>query len=176
MLGTAYLNEICANDIPSPAKILDELKAKITTELSQTGLTGESKDGMDISLARIDLTQKKVEWAGANNPLYIISDNELKEYKPNKQPIGFSDNSELFSNHKISVKSGDSIYLFSDGFADQFGGNKGKKYKYSKFKNILLKTAGLSAEQQKSELKKEFYSWKGSLEQLDDICVIGIKF
>src|SRR5690606_21562277 len=103
-------------------------KAKITKELSQTGVKGESKDGMDISLIRIDLKTAEIEWSGANNPLYYVSNNELKEIKANKQPIGFSDIVEPFKNHQVPVKKGDSIYLFTDGYADQFGGEKGKKF------------------------------------------------
>lgn len=177
MLGTAYLNEICSgNDLHTPAQLLDLLKQKITTELSQTGSQGESKDGMDMSVIRMNLTTGEVEWAGANNPLYQISDGALTEIKADKQPIGYSEKVSPFTNHNISLKKGDSLYLFSDGYADQFGGEKGKKYKYSNFKKVLSQTNSMSPEDQKNALLESFRNWQGNLEQLDDVCVIGIRF
>ncbi len=177
MLGTAYLNEICSigNEL-SPAEILDALKDKITTELSQTGLQGETKDGMDISIIRIDLKTNEAIWAGANNPLYHIKNNVLTEIKGDKQPVGYSDNVFPFTNHQIQLEKGNSIYLFSDGYADQFGGPKGKKLKYSNFKKLLQQKNNESPQNQKASLKKIFHDWKGDLEQLDDVCVIGLKF
>lgn len=176
MLGTAYLNEICAgNRILTPAHILDELKQKITKELSQTGVQGESKDGMDMSLIRLDLDSNEVQWAGANNALYYVNDSGLQELKPDKQPIGYSDNPRPFTNHITPLKKGDSLYLFSDGYADQFGGEKGKKFKYSNFKKILLETDKAPSEEQRLKLLEVFTNWQGSLEQLDDVCVIGIR-
>ena len=183
MLGTAYLNEICSsNEQLSPAQLLDQLKSKITKELSQTGTQGESKDGMDMSVIRMNKSSREIEWAGANNPMYQISNNELIEIKPDKQPIGYSDNVQPFTNHKVDVKTGDSIYLFSDGFADQFGGENlpagrqgGKKYKYSNFKKIIRETNSLTPSAQKEALFTSFKNWQGKLEQLDDVCVIGIR-
>lgn len=177
MLGTAFLNEICSNEdgLP-PNQILDLLKLKITKELSQTGEQGESKDGMDMSLIRIDLSTQKAEWAGANNPLYLIRNGELIETKGNKQPVGYSENVVPFDQHQINLQKGDWVYLFSDGFPDQFGGSKGKKFKYSNFKKLLVREHKKSAQEQHDVLKKELHAWKGDLEQLDDICVIGIQF
>ncbi|UKN00821.1 tetratricopeptide repeat protein [Paracrocinitomix mangrovi] len=176
MLGTAYLNEICAKEEDaSPGFILDQLKAKITTELSQKGLQGESKDGMDISLIRIDLNTKKAIWAGANNPLYYIKSESIEEIKANKQPIGYSDQVTAFDDHNIQFQEGDMVYLFSDGYADQFGGDKGKKFKYSNFKQLLINLHKESLDVQKQQLDDTIENWRGSIEQLDDICIIGIK-
>lgn len=176
MLGTSFLNEICAAKVNlSPAEILDQLKLKVTKELSQKGKKGESKDGMDMSLIRVDLKNKTIEWSGANNPLYIIEGNELTEIKADKQPIGYSENVTSFNNHKIKVEKEQSFYLFTDGFADQFGGLKGKKYKYANFKKFLVQNVGLSMDEQRKLLQKELINWKGDLEQLDDICVVGIQ-
>jgi len=177
MLGTAFLNEICSNqDGLPPDEILNLLKQKVTTELSQTGEKGESKDGMDMSLIRIDLTTKEIIWAGANNPLYYIRENELHEIKANKQPIGYSENVVPFEGHQLKMQEGDWVYLFSDGFPDQFGGEKGKKFKYSNFKKLLLREHVNTAEKQAENIQNELHNWKGDLEQLDDICVIGIQF
>jgi len=177
MLGTAYLNEICVGGVVlKPGEILDRLKSKITKELSQKGLKGESKDGMDMSLLRMNLKTKEVQWAGANNPLYQISSGALTETKADKQPIGYSDNVTPFTNHTVELKEGDSIYLFTDGYADQFGGPKGKKFKYSNFKKLLVETDLENATNQHDKLDKTIETWKGELEQLDDICIIGIRF
>lgn len=176
MLGTAYLNEICAIDkVLSPAEILDQLKAKVTLELGQTGLKGSSKDGMDMSLIRMNLVTKEVIWAGANNPVYYIANDQLNEIKADKQPIGYSDQIKSFTDHQLQITPGDSIYLFSDGFADQFGGPNGKKYKYSRLKELLFNSDRDEPTKQKSKLLAEFDAWKGDYEQLDDVCIIGVR-
>lgn len=176
MLGNAYLNELCAKGSnPEPAELLDLLKEKITKELSQKGEQGGSKDGMDISLVKINLHSNRASWAGANNPLYLIRGHHIEEIKADKQPIGYSEKVKPFSNHQFEFQKGDQIYLFSDGFADQFGGEKGKKFKYSNFKKLLLDSCQLAPKDQEYKLRTTFESWKGDLEQLDDICVIGLK-
>ena len=145
--------------------------------LTQTGVEGETRDGMDICLCVWDKKKSTVEFAGANNPLYHITNGELVETRGDKQPIGYyGAETKPFTCHSFKVKPGDSLYLFSDGFADQFGGKKGKKYKYKRFKELLIGIAGESAEKQKKIIDKEFTNWRGDLEQLDDICVIGLKF
>ncbi len=159
--------------ISEPGKILDRTRDIIIE-------TFESKsdfvrDGMDISIAKINFDNNQIEWAGANNPLYLISEHELKIISPNKQPVGKFDKSESFRSHLIDVNEGDLIYLFTDGYMDQFGGEKGKKYKYSKFRDFLIQIHEQPLENQKEELLTEFVNWKGSQEQVDDICIIGIK-
>jgi serine phosphatase RsbU (regulator of sigma subunit) len=119
---------------------------------------------------------EEVEWAGANNPLYKVTEDVLSEIKGDKQPIGYSDNVVPYTNHKVSLQKGDSLYLFSDGFADQFGGEKGKKYKYANFKKIITHTNSMPVDNQKNALLKSLRDWQGDLEQLDDICVIGVRF
>lgn len=176
MLGTAYLNEICSgNEVLLPGKILDDLKQKITKELGQTGSQEDTKDGMDMSLIRVNLKTNEAIWTGANNPLYYIHNNELEIIKPNKQPIGYSRQIIPFDNQKIQLEKGDQFYLFSDGYADQFGGESGKKFKYSNFRKLLLKEKDESSENQKQKLLETFSQWKGDLEQLDDVCIIGVK-
>jgi serine phosphatase RsbU (regulator of sigma subunit) len=176
MLGIAFLNEINAvENILTPAEILDKLREKIVKELKQTGTAGESKDGMDISMARLELQTNELQWAGANNPLYHLRNGEIHEIKANKQPIGFSFNAVPFTNHEVSLQGGDTIYLFSDGYADQFGGPKLKKFMSRKFQQTLLAISTESLPSQKELLNRTFEDWRGNLEQLDDVAVIGFR-
>jgi len=176
MLGTSFLNEINAVDkLLSPAEILDDLRSRFIKELSQTGADGESKDGMDISLLCLNLKTNELQWSGANNPLFVISNGELIITKADKQPIGFSHKMTPFTNHSIQFKKSDCVYLFSDGYADQFGGEKGKKYKQSSFKEKLLEIYTKSMSQQKQILEDTFDKWKGEYEQVDDVCVVGMR-
>jgi serine phosphatase RsbU (regulator of sigma subunit) len=188
MLGMAFLNDILNDfgEIP-PAEVLDKLRMRIINELNQTGKEGENKDGMDISLCKLTNTKSlssegfiELQWAGANNPLWIVRANdegvnELVEVKPDKQPIGHYESMRAFNNHQIKLQKGDGIYLFSDGYADQFGGDKGKKLKYKPFKELILSNYHLDMSLQKKNLIVSFDQWKGNFEQIDDICVIGIK-
>jgi len=176
MLGIAFLNEISASiDELSAAQILDSLREKIVKELGQKGKEGESKDGMDISLVCFNNKTNELQWAGANNPLYILRGNTLTEIKGNKQSIGYHENMMPFTNHNIKLGKGDSVFLFTDGFADQFGGPKGKKFKYSQFKELVISVSQEPMEKQKEILNNEFEEWKSYHEQTDDVCVIGVR-
>src|ERR1041384_4508122 len=139
---------------------------------------------MDISLLRIDLAGfgnlSGVQWSGANNPLWIIRGKELLELKPDKQPVGKFFGEKPFTTHPIELKKEDIIYLFTDGYADQFGGSTvfntdGKKFMNKKFKELLLSVRDKSMQEQKPVIHAAFEQWKGKLEQVDDVCVIGIK-
>jgi serine phosphatase RsbU (regulator of sigma subunit)/tetratricopeptide (TPR) repeat protein len=176
MLGNSFLNEINGVDkLLTPAEILNQLRNKIISELNQTGKDGETNDGMDISLMRLNLKTNELQWAGANNSLYMIRQGDLEEVKPDKQPIGYNHKMTDFTNHSFQINTGDYICIFTDGFADQFGGPKGKKYKYNTFKEKLLSIYQNPMNEQKQLLAKEFELWKGNLQQVDDICVIGIR-
>ncbi len=159
--------------LSSPSKILDKLSSLVEESLSKGN--EDVKDGMDISLCALDLKTYSVEFSGANNPLWIVRNNELIEVKGDKQPIGKYINRKPFTNHTILLQKNDSLYLFTDGFADQFGGEKGKKFKHSQFKELLISIQKEPMEVQKELISKSFENWKGSLEQLDDVCVIGFK-
>jgi serine phosphatase RsbU (regulator of sigma subunit)/Tfp pilus assembly protein PilF len=175
MLGTSYINEITGrDDLPSPAQILDELRIKFVKEL---GADGETKDGMDISMVRINYKTREVVWAGANNPLWIIRNaaEEIEEIKPNKQAIGLMHSPVMFTDHALQLNEGDSLYLFTDGFPDQFGGPLGKKFKYKQLKDVLLANSRLTPGEQKQKLEHVFSEWMGELEQVDDVCVVGIR-
>ncbi len=176
MLGIAFLNEITASsELYSPAEILNLLRNKVVKELRQSGKQQETNDGMDMSIIRVDLKTKKIQWAGANNPLYLLKDKTLDEIKPDKQCIGYNDDMQPFVNHEFQLEKGTSIYLFTDGYADQFGGEKGKKFKYSQLKNLLISIYEKPVKEQKNMLNETFENWKGKLEQIDDVCVIGVR-
>jgi len=176
MLGISFLNEINNTEkIQAPAQILNDLRTRIIKELGQTGEIQGSKDGMDMSLVRINTKTNEIAWAGANNPLYVIDNEELIEIKGDRQPVGYSDQQKPFTDHRLELKKGMVLYLFSDGFHDQFGGSKGKKYKTKQLKNKFLEIHKEPLLEQKNILHKEFLTWRGDIEQIDDVCVIGLK-
>jgi tetratricopeptide (TPR) repeat protein len=156
--------------ITEPGKILDKTREIVVAEFEKS--EEDVKDGMDISLCA--LNGYHLQWAGANNPLWIIRNGELIEYNPNKQPIGKVDNPTPFTTHHIELQQGDKLYIFSDGYADQFGGEKGKKFKAANLKKLLLSIQHESMEQQKTILQQTFNQWKANLEQVDDVLVIGV--
>jgi serine phosphatase RsbU (regulator of sigma subunit) len=130
----------------------------------------------EVSLPDGEGTRTKLDWAGANNPLWIIRNEECIEYKPDKRPISFSRGQELlFTNHSIELQKGDALYIFTDGFADQFGGEKGKKFKYKQLQQVLLSMQHEPMQRQEEILLQTFMKWKRSLEQVDDVLVIGVK-
>ncbi|MGQ9620908.1 MAG: SpoIIE family protein phosphatase [Bacteroidales bacterium] len=177
MLGNAFLDEIYnTTDITDPAGVLNILREEVITALKQKGITGEARDGMDISLCIINKESSTIGFAGANNPLYLIRDNQLIKVPADKMPIGIHFTEFVpFTNHTLNFRKGDIIYLFSDGYADQFGGQKGRKFMYKPFQNLLLQNHNLPMEQQKIILEKTFDEWMGSYEQVDDVLVIGIR-
>jgi len=144
--------------------------------LHQTGEIREHKDGMDIALCVIDLDRMLMEFSGAFNPLYMLRNDELHEIRGDKMPIGINAIIEkTFTNHTIQLEKGDLIYLFSDGYADQFGGPDDKKFKYSALKKLLIKISSKPLKAQRNLLERTFINWKGDTEQVDDVLLIGIK-
>lgn len=176
MLGHAFLDEIVnTGELTDAAAILNVLRDEIINTLKQKGTAGEARDGMDISLIILDLSAGKLDYAGANNPLYIVRGGKMIKYQADRMPIGIHFISFTpFINQKIEIKKGDYLYLFSDGFADQFGGPKGKKFMYKPFQDLLLRNHSQPMELQKEILDKTFENWKGDREQVDDVMVIGI--
>jgi serine phosphatase RsbU (regulator of sigma subunit) len=160
-----------------PAEILNQLNQEIRQTLRQDTDKSEVKDGMDIALCSLDLENKILHFSGANNPLYLIRNHELKIIKGDRFPIGvYNDESnQLFKNHTINLERGDAIYIFSDGYTDQFGGPKGKKFNKKQFRALLLEIYELDMKVQKVILKNALDVWKGNLLQVDDILVIGVK-
>ena len=175
MMGSIFLNEIFnSKRIYQPSKVLDELSRLVTISLKNNTEKG-LKDGMDISFARLNKKDLTLEWAGAINPLYIVKNDSITIIKGDRQPIGFSINPISFVNHKIQLEKGDCIYLFSDGFADQFGGDNNKKLGYRKFRSKLMEISIQDMHKQKEDLKMLFQEWKKAEEQIDDICILGVR-
>ncbi|MBL7889240.1 MAG: SpoIIE family protein phosphatase [Bacteroidia bacterium] len=179
IVGSNLLNQaVNEHGITQPAAILNSIRKNLIKKLRKGNDDSTIKDGMDASLIAIHEEERTIEFAGAYNPLWLIRNGELMEIKADKTPIGINvyDQEKPFTNHKIDLQKGDMIYLFSDGFADQFGGEHGKKYKYKQLQNKLVSIHNLSLNGQQSELDSEFNSWKGELEQVDDVLIIGIRF
>jgi len=181
MINTSLLNEsVNEKGIHQPNEILNETRRGIIHALKQKGEVGGQKDGMDVGLISLKFGGKKIklEFAGANNSMYIIRKSDsptLEEIDPDPMPVAISDRTGDFTNNVIELQKGDSIYIFTDGYADQFGGPKGKKFKYAQFKQLLLSIQNKSMDEQKEILDKTMAEWKGALEQIDDILVIGVR-
>jgi len=180
----AMVSVVCSNainravnefELTDPGQILDKTKQLVLQTFEKS--VEEVKDGMDIALCCWDAQKRVLHYAGANNPLWIIRKglNEVETVKANRQAIGKDLSTENFKSHPIQMFEGDSIYIFSDGFHDQFGGEKGKKYKTAKLKKYLLSIVDLPLVEQHESLRIEFEEWRGDLEQIDDVCVIGVR-
>jgi len=176
MLGSAYLNEIIRRkEAEEAAQVLDLLRNQIKNLLQQTGERREQKDGMDMALCVLNTETNELQYAGAYNPLILIRDGKLLEYKGDRMPIAISRKEKPFTNHFIQLQKNDQIYLYSDGFADQTGGEKNKKYKSKKFKTFLLQNSNLNMKDQKAIIEMEFSTWKGHNKQIDDATVLAVK-
>ncbi len=160
----------------APDKILNKTRKIIIERLKKDGSTEGGKDGMDCSLLVLNQDRTQLSFAAANNPVFIVRNNDLIEFKPDKMPVGKHDNdTESFTLHTALLQKGDVIYALTDGFPDQFGGDKGKKYMIKNLKELLMKIAHLSVLEQEQKLAAEFDKWKGSNEQVDDVCIIGVR-
>lgn len=181
MLGISLLNEVVnEHELTDPALILSRLRKKVIKALRQKGLHGEHQDGMDMILCVLDKSNKELVYAAANRPLYILSKNNnaytLKEHKGDSQPVGiYGKELKPFKQYTIALNEDDILYTFSDGYADQFGGPNGKKFKYKQMQELFLAIAHLPLQEQKSIIDATFYNWKQNIEQVDDICVVGVK-
>ncbi len=180
----AMVSVVCSNalnravkefGLRDTGKILDKTRELVLETFAKSG--EEIKDGMDISLCGINKLTNNMQWSGANNQLLYIKNKgaELLEIKADKQPIGKTEYPKPFTTHTLELQIGDIIYLMTDGYPDQFGGDKGKKYKYKQLEDLLLANSNKPLEEQKIILSKSFDNWKGSLEQVDDVTIIGIK-
>ena len=174
MLGINLLNEIVIErGVINPGDILNRLREEIVRSLKTDD--GYSKDGMDAVVCKIDFEANMLEYATANNPVYLIRNKELIILPAQKMPVGYSDHMEPFETKTLQINNSDSIYTITDGFADQFGGPKGKKYKYKQLKELLVSISNEPMQRQLSVLNQSFENWKGDLEQVDDVCIIGLK-
>ena len=176
MLGISFLNEIInENKISNAAQILEELRIKVKTSLKQIDKNSTNRDGMDISLCVINTETNKLSFSGANNPLYIFRDNNLKDLKATRNPIGFYPKEVEFKNNEIQLQKQDKIYMFSDGYTDQFGGEE-TTFKIKKFRELLKTIHRKSLIEQKTILNETIEKWQGNkFEQTDDILIVGIE-
>lgn len=179
MLGSAFINEIVVNnqDNMSSGHMLDLLRTSVIESLKQTGRVDEAKDGMDIAVCILDLDNNHLQFSGAFNPMFLVRDGELEEYHADRMPIGIFDVVNVgFTTYDIDAQKGDIVYIFSDGYASQFGGKNGRKFMSSRFKKLLQDISSEPMQTQKQLLDAKIDAWMGSnYNQVDDILVIGFK-
>ena len=176
MLGVSLINEIIiSKGIMQPAQIMNNLRDKVISSLKQKEQASEIKDGMDMSICKYDLRNKILEFAGANNPLYLFRDGELIEIKGDKMPVAIHVRMKPFTNNRLELKKGDTFYIFSDGYVDQFGGSHLKKYLSKNFRNTLCEMQSMPMLKQGALLNEIFEDWRRDVEQIDDVTVIGVK-
>jgi serine phosphatase RsbU (regulator of sigma subunit) len=178
--STALNRSVKEFALTEPGEILGKTRELVIETFEKGG--ANVKDGMDISLLSIEMPfsmiiegNTKMKWAGANNPLWYTKNGSMVEVTANKQPIGKVENQKPFTTHSFELEKGEQVYLFSDGYADQFGGNKGKKFKYKQLGELFVSNANLKMPEQKNSLLGKFNDWRGQLEQVDDVCVITIR-
>jgi len=176
-LGISTLNEIITNNVDLKANtVLNLLREKIKTSLHQTGKQGEAADGMDVAFCILHKNRRTLEYSGAYNSLFLCQNGGSTEYRADRMPIGiYYGEKESFTNYEISVQKGDTIYIFSDGFADQFGGPKKSKYMKYNLKKLLSEIYDKPMDVQRRILENEFENWKGSANQIDDVTILGVR-
>ncbi len=177
LLGSNGLNSaLKEGKLSQPAAMLDYLNKSIFDSLNKSDITNEVRDGMDVALCTIDHDTLELEYSGANNPLYIVRNGEFLITKANKIAIGsFAPGEAHFDNHKVQLQKGDAVYIFSDGYPDQFGGPRGRKLMYNRFREYLLEICNDPIENQGELLNERLMAWQGKMDQIDDILVIGLK-
>lgn len=177
MLGSGLLNQIVNEELKlRPDEVLNHLRDRVILALKQSGAYGENKDGMDMTLCRYIPSTQTLQFAGAHNPLYIVRRGELIELAADKQPIGIHiGEPRAFGLREVQLEKDDMIYMSSDGYADQFGGPKGKKFKSVNLEKLFVQIAPHSPAAQRAELEAVFDEWKAGYEQLDDVCIFGVR-
>ncbi|MFN5183367.1 MAG: SpoIIE family protein phosphatase [Bacteroidota bacterium] len=178
IVGYNLLKEIIVKPtVNTPAQVMQKMKTGVSKTLHHGQSEDNAKDGMDMTMCAIDFNNMFMHFSGAYNPMYLIRDGELTQYDGDSFPVGLMEGMEdkHFTDHKIELKKNDMIYIFSDGYADQFGGPRGKKFMISKFRDLLKKSSLMPIEEQKDFLLRTIEDWRGDLEQVDDILVIGVR-
>lgn len=178
LIGHLLLNDIVKNESIDPATLLNHLHQGVVKTLKQDEEGKQTADGMDVAMCRINVRTNEVHYAGAHRPLYHITNNDLVMYPGDKYPVGGNQykGRNSFTNYSVKVKEGESIYFFSDGLTDQFGGPDGLKFGPRRTREALLANAHLSMAEQYARIKESYYNWKGEHKQIDDLLLIGIKF
>lgn len=177
MLGINFLNEIIVDrGVTEPGKVLDDLRTEIIQALNPEGTTEITKDGMDMVLCCYDLANMTLTYGAANNTFYLLRDQQIREQEFDKMPVGVAyEQQRNFKTYTVPLQKGDIVYTFTDGYADQFGGEKGKKFKYKQLEKLLIANGHLPLQEQRNRLLKSHEDWKGDLEQVDDILVMGVR-
>lgn len=177
IMGVSFLNEILqCQPAPRANRVLNMMRERVMKALHQKGERSEPKDSIDMSLCIFRFDSLEMQFSGANRPLFIVGNGELREIKPDKMPIGPAPlKEESFSNTIVPFDQNDVFFLFSDGFPDQFGGPENRKFKYRQFRALLTEVAPLNSEMQKQIVEERFMEWKGDSQQIDDVTVFGFK-
>lgn len=178
IMGISFLNEILSIRGPiRTSRILNLLRERVMKALHQRGYELENKDAMDMALCVFHPRSGELQYSGANNPMYHIRNKVLTEIKADKMPVGIDAIEEnSFSNHSLQLEPGDNVYIFSDGYPDQFGGPADKKFKYGPLRELLIRISDWTMEEQRKELERVISEWKGDQPQVDDIMIFGIRF
>ncbi len=174
IIGINLLEHLANDGITNPATLLNIMNDEMRKILKKNKTKKDLKNGMDMGLCIIDKRRKRLQFSGANNPLYMLREESIVQIKGDRKYVG-SDKDSLFSSYTTQLRSNDVFYIFSDGYTDQFGGENNKKYKFKRFRLLLMKIHKLPFEQQRKELLDDFKNWKGSEEQVDDIVIVGFK-
>lgn len=177
MIGIVFLNQIVNEmGLVQPNKILENLRDRIVNTFSHNDGVEDTNDGMDIAVVTFNMEKRSMQYSGAYNSVFLIRENELIELKADRMPLGLTSNQPTpFTNHEINLTENDNIYMFSDGYSSQFGWRNNKKFQMSKFKELLLDIQNVPLEAQGLLLENAYHNWKGELDQIDDIMVIGVK-
>lgn len=177
IIGLKVFNQsVQQPDVNTTGQALDYLNHEVFNAVNKHS-EGDNiiRDGMDVALCAINYKTLKLNFSGANNPVYIVRDKQLHEIKGDKRPIGSYEDDNIFTDNEYQLVKNDMIFIFSDGYADQFGGPKGKKLKYKPFKEMLIANSDKNVDEQRNQLDNLFENWRGDLEQLDDVCIMGVK-
>lgn len=176
ILNISSLEKSVEIGLTKPADIFNHTRQTIISRLKKDGSKEGGKDGMDASLICFDFENKNLEYSAANNPIWVVRKNEVIELSPDKMPVGKHDKDQTpFTQNEFDLQTGDVVYALTDGFPDQFGGEKGKKFMHKKLKELLVSISNDPMEMQREKLSTVFANWKGTLEQVDDVCVIGVR-
>jgi serine phosphatase RsbU (regulator of sigma subunit) len=172
LLNISFLNEaINEKHIHDPSKVLEHVRTRLVNSISQSG----RKDGMDAILVCFDKNSGKITYSAANNQPLLVSKNKVVPLTYDKMPVGKGEKTDDFKTYNIPFSKGDMLYLYTDGYADQFGGPKGKKFKYKQLEEFLLHIHDQPVEKQREQLSMKFEEWRGKLEQIDDVCIVGVR-